>query len=279
MDDLVSQYFERDLSEAEDGVLSESLFSNDEESLRFAGLAEAAYLRYGLPDPEWPGDPNDLPKPKSGWGNGIWVLSLALILLGLLYGAHRMDLDKTLRVNARNWLSRIQELLSPTKRSGVSGTLDERSKTSVGEESPAPRPEKGSDETLRVNGESSQEVGEVKEPFAGTSPLGRSPMLTPIDMEKDPHRAYSELAAAVHLHAPGEVTVRVQALDGTPVALLFQGPLKQGRWVFDWDGRLPEGEAVAPGHYRVMVESGGVTQAKGIVIRQKKAPPTGSNGN
>ena len=54
MADLIHEFFERELSEAESDALSEQLRQSTDASLRFEGLVENHYAATGLPLPELP---------------------------------------------------------------------------------------------------------------------------------------------------------------------------------------------------------------------------------
>jgi flagellar hook assembly protein FlgD len=92
------------------------------------------------------------------------------------------------------------------------------------------------------------------------------PLLTPIDASENPGRVFSDLAVTVHKAAAGAVTVQVFTLEGSPVALLYQGGLQPGTWVFDWNGKTQAAQAASPGYYEIRLESQSGTQKKIIQI-------------
>jgi hypothetical protein len=79
MSQLIEQYFQRDLTEAEAEALERELLSSPESAALFNERAEAAYLATGLPAHQWPGKPISIPKAASG--------GLKLILAALALGA------------------------------------------------------------------------------------------------------------------------------------------------------------------------------------------------
>ena len=54
-DDLILKYFRDELTEAEEALLSERLFSSVEDAVRFGQMAQNHYYLCGLPVPHWPG--------------------------------------------------------------------------------------------------------------------------------------------------------------------------------------------------------------------------------
>jgi len=93
------------------------------------------------------------------------------------------------------------------------------------------------------------------------------PAFTPVDVTAQPHRTHSNLSVVLHRRTAGTVEVRILDKNGGELLLLYQGPLQPGTWAFDWDGKLGDGRAAAPGKYQIQMLSGGVTQVKNIQIR------------
>src|SRR5665213_693160 len=86
MVDLIHEFFERELSEAESDALSEQLRLSTDESLRFEGLLESHYAATGLPLPELPASLKNLPLNPGGLGTALgWKLFAVLIAAGLGY--------------------------------------------------------------------------------------------------------------------------------------------------------------------------------------------------
>jgi hypothetical protein len=76
MSDLIEKFFQADLTEAEENLLSERLLGQEGDADRFAVMAEAKYRSYGLPEPVLGG----------GQGNGFLKQGAKALLL-LLGGA------------------------------------------------------------------------------------------------------------------------------------------------------------------------------------------------
>jgi len=86
MADLIHEFFERELNEAESDALSEQLRLSTDESLRFEGLLESHYLATGLPLPELPASLQNLPLNPGGLGSALGLKLVAvLIAAGLGY--------------------------------------------------------------------------------------------------------------------------------------------------------------------------------------------------
>jgi hypothetical protein len=87
MADLITEFFERELSEAEADALGVLLQQSPEDTLRFEGLLEKHYLTTGLPTPQWP-QGLSLPPGPGGLGASGWTALVTLIVLsgaGLLW--------------------------------------------------------------------------------------------------------------------------------------------------------------------------------------------------
>lgn len=82
MADLVEQFFQRDLSEAEHEALSKLLERSSEAALNYQSLLEQNYLATGLPLPTLPKGLRSLPRVGSGGFSGGGIL-FKLFLVGL----------------------------------------------------------------------------------------------------------------------------------------------------------------------------------------------------
>jgi len=71
MTDLIEQFFKRDLTEAEENTLAESLRSDDGSAEKFGKSLDEAYTRTGLPDPGGSGPEGPAGNPT---GVGPWIL-------------------------------------------------------------------------------------------------------------------------------------------------------------------------------------------------------------
>jgi hypothetical protein len=86
MADLVHEFFERELTEAESDALSDQLRLSTDDSLRFEGLLESHYAATGLPLPELPSSLQNLPLNPGGMGTALgWKLFAVLMAAGLGY--------------------------------------------------------------------------------------------------------------------------------------------------------------------------------------------------
>jgi len=80
MADLIHEFFERELSEAESDALSEQLRLSTDESLRFEGLLESHYLATGLPLPELPASLQSLPLNPGGLSSALGLKLVAVLV-------------------------------------------------------------------------------------------------------------------------------------------------------------------------------------------------------
>jgi len=86
MADLIHEFFERELSEAESDALGEQLRLSTDESLRFESLLESHYAATGLPIPELPASLQNLPLNPGGLSSALGLKIFAvLIAAGLGY--------------------------------------------------------------------------------------------------------------------------------------------------------------------------------------------------
>lgn len=80
---------------------------------------------------------------------------------------------------------------------------------------------------------------------------------------------------SVIVEAPHQSLVTVRILDGTgkEVRALYTGFVQPGKWAFQWDGLLGNGEPAQAGSYRIDVLSGETHLSKDIRIKLQPANP------
>jgi hypothetical protein len=239
----VEKFFREELTEAEEKALSELLASSEDAAERFVALAEAAYRRHGHPEPKWP-EPPAVP-PASGAGLKPWIGLLVTTILGLgvlWFMAHRQGL-----------------------RAGGAGEAAEPAvpvKSEVREEAPV-RERPGREKALEKDGT----FPDAREPEPPSRPPARGSFLEPIRLDEGSSQKFSSISVKVNQAQEGPVQVRVLDMSGLEVTPLYDGTLALGTWVFDWDGKLPGGRSVAPGHYQIEVRSGTFSGKKTIRIQ------------
>ncbi len=237
MADLIVKFFQEEMTQAEEQALSDRLLSSTEEALRFGEQAEKAYLGFGLPEPHWPGGG----PPSAPWTHGPIALK-PLIWAGALLTAGLTGLI----------LWRHHPVNQPVPMASIA---------------PAP--------VLSVPVQAVTHPLVKKKPAPAISliaarpvfPIPLTPVSTPIELTANPSSTFSNLSVMVRRSSPGKVRVTVLKPDATTAVLLYEGPLKSGKWIFDWDGKLADGQMAPPGFYRIQVESGPVVQDKTIVVR------------
>lgn len=84
-----------------------------------------------------------------------------------------------------------------------------------------------------------------------------------------PDQEGQELSVVVNAPQKSLVTVRILNAEGREVRALYTGFVEPGRWAFQWDGLLENGEAANAGDYRIDVQSGEAHMAKDIQIKLK----------
>jgi hypothetical protein len=248
MIDLQKEFFKRDLTDAEEQRLADQLAASPKVSLRFARLAENAYLRTGLPDPrkqgpqgpgqDGPGPKGPRPKGQGPNGHGPGVSMTLKVVGGLLAGGALVVMAVKFRTAA------------PEIKPGDLAPTPAFSST--------PLPER-----VPLKPRSLAPVSPVHPP-ADLAPLSKPGMVQPLAY--DPAKKYEGLDLIVERATSGLVTVRVLDNASKEVRLLYAGFLGRGKWNFTWDGKLDSGELAHPGLYRVEVQSGKDVLTKEITI-------------
>jgi hypothetical protein len=264
VDDLVSKYFREDLTEAEDQALEGKLLASSEASLAFAAASEEAYQRYGLPEPQWPGNPDDFPRPRSKGKIGLWLFVLLAGSAGAAFWVYQERLRPEILSSGRTGFFSIPWFFSHSKGAHPGPQAEDRAKIKM-------IPSKLNISFLSTPMKPSGEEGDAGAMAENSSDKvvfsDGTPSTTPIDVTGQPgRRGHSDLEVVIHWPKTGQVTVRILSLDGTKEILLYQGLLQRGKWAFDWDGRLADGHTAPPGSYHILVEAGPVTQSSTIVI-------------
>ncbi len=108
---LLDEYFKRDLNEAEEEQLAQWLSASGEGSQRFIGLMESHYRSLGFPEPEWAEGPLPTFFPKSR-NLGLWLLLAVFLPLALASGG----------VFFHRWLTRDGRVPAPPPSAAVTGT-------------------------------------------------------------------------------------------------------------------------------------------------------------
>jgi hypothetical protein len=253
-DDLVIKFFREDLTETEEQALSDRLTSSEEDALRFGQHAESSYLHYGLPEPQWPGGgPPPGFFPRSGLPIGFWSI------LALVAGLSVWGFWKWWPGHAVKTPVSLPAVFSPALQPPTG--LKEGRVPNPSQQEVAPKPG-------TVPGSLSKAVPPQNPPSqTGLMPGSTTPI--PLDATVSSRHPHTNLEVLVKRAKAGEVTVRVLKPDGTQAVLLYQGMLQPGSWAFDWNGRLSDGEAPAPGTYQIQVLSGAVTLSKNVVIKRQ----------
>ncbi len=234
-DDPIKKYFQADLTEAEEKDLAGRLENSVEDALRLGEEAEKKYRQYRLPEPKWSGR---LKYPFSQNGKLYrWVLPWAGLAATAAFAAGVPAVRQAIH---HVYTAVVQAISSPTP---VPPPIPTPTAVPMPTATPFPTPK----------------------PIPTSKPV--MAVATPINLDAQPHANYSSLAVIVKRTEAGPITVQVLNLDGIVVALLYQGNLEGGNWVFDWDGKLQNGQKAPPGYYQIQILSGPVTQKKIIHIQ------------
>lgn len=219
MADLVLEFFQRDLSEAEHDALSRLLEQSPDAALNYQSLLEQNYLATGLPQPTLPKGLQSLPHIGGGGlpGSGTF---LKLFLVGL--AATGLAVWKF-------W---------PQSKAVVPAAVQKAASKSV-----------------------------------IPSVIHRVKPSVPLPVTAGPTQEGRELSILLNTAQKSLVTVRILGPDGREVRSLYTGFVQPGKWSFQWDGLLQNGEAAGAGDYKIDVQSGESHLSKDIQIKLKPTNP------
>jgi hypothetical protein len=78
-----------------------------------------------------------------------------------------------------------------------------------------------------------------------------------------------ELSVLVENEQSSLVTVRVLDSHGQEIRALYAGVLDPGKWSFQWDGLLANGQPASSGPYRIQVQNGPHILSKVVLLESK----------
>ena len=216
-----------------------------EDALRLGEEAEKKYRQYRLPEPKWSGR---LKYPFSQNGKLYrWVLPWAGLAATAAFAAGVPAVRQAIH---HVYTAVVQAISSPAP---VPPPIPTPTAVPMPTATPFPTPKPVPPLKPVVK-------TEISKPIPTTIP--ETPVSTPINLDVQPHAAYSNLAVIVKRSEQGPLSVQVLDLDGLPIVMLYQGTLEPGSWVFDWNGKLANGQKAQAGYYQIQVISGPVTQKK-----------------
>src|SRR5579859_8069653 len=219
MADLIKDFFERDLSDAEEQQLAEILAAFPDHSLRFAELARQVYRQTGLPE----GD------NSHGFGGGSFWVTLGLFFPLIL----RSVLILGMTGFSAYLLLRVFQAYQnpPPPLPSIPAVVDQQKIPSR-----KPRSHVEAHPVLSAAKPESANPVSVKPLQAVTHPE----MVKPVPYK--PGQSYEGLDVIVEQKAAGLLTVRTLNSSSQEVRLLFAGMLAPGKWDFLWDGKLENGK-------------------------------------
>jgi hypothetical protein len=284
MPDLVDQYFQEDLTEAEQQALSEFLLVSEEAALKFEALAKESYLRYGHPEPQpkWNDPPSPPSVPGTGWGPWLWT-PVVILGLGALY--HFLQANQVSSPQ-KGLVSQAQNQAVLTAYTGLPKAapvsekqFTEKKVKNIDLDPGSNNGEKAQGAFQEVSSVSGQRVpldSEIPTPQLQKAEIPQAAVLshpvpsagaTPVNLDLNPTKTYSNLSVVVNQSQLGFISVRLTDPRGAEIKRLYLGNLGPGNWVFEWDGKLPNGLAASPGYYQIEVKSGSFIQRKSIQIQ------------
>jgi hypothetical protein len=101
-------------------------------------------------------------------------------------------------------------------------------------------------------------------------PTAVVPHLQPLPACDTPSAFFKRVQIKLPLGAKGPVSVKILDANGRWVCTLNEGPLQPGQADLWWDGQDAKGLAVRPGVYEVVVTSEGKTEARTLLVDNRK---------
>jgi len=226
----IDEYFKRDLTEAEEGELSELLASSPEEAERFAGKMAAFHAELGQAVPEWSVGEAPSLRRSFPW---VWTAMGILLLTGGFLFIRAMEHPQVQVPSA--------EVTSPLP------ALERQ----------APSPPRKSAQAPKAQGEAPTQEDALLSPRTAIAPPAPRHAIEPATpLPPLPGGTTQRLSVTVHRMKEGLATVRVVDAEGNPVRSLHAGILPAGSRAFTWDGKEDSGAVAAPGLYYLEVRSG-----------------------
>jgi len=242
--DLVEQYFQRELTEAEKKAMDELMERSPEAARLFVEKSKAAYQPHALPELKWSPQPIAPGRPLrfSKW---LWVFAgYGLLAAAFWFWSRNHDFQWP-------WDSPEPVALSTPGKAPKGGAPSPPAVPFAGEP--------GADSDL------AQAMGAPPTPEDETSDdVGPIPVtaLSPSVLE------HPGLRVIVNRPIPGRVTVTALDATGKEIRFLYSGVVQAGQWAFQWDGRRADGNRAAIGNYTLQVQSGLNLQKQEVWVGQ-----------
>jgi hypothetical protein len=241
--DLLQAYFERDLTAAEEGHLARILQESSEAASQFAALAEKEYGQSGYPKPRAPRH---------------WSRARSLAWLGL---------QLAVAAGLGWWVWRCQQA-GPVSPAGTSSApaISLQPAGNGETEAPVSRPPSGQETRPRVYAPAAKKASKPpldiynEEAAEETRP---QPARLDVGVEAGNH-----FKMVVELGKNAPVDLGITDSSGRPGRTLYRGNLYAGRWSFEWDGRLGDGQKAAPGRYKVNLAAGQENLSRWVEIEK-----------
>ncbi len=229
MNDLVEEYFKRELSAPEEAQLTRLLDQSPDAASRMADRMAELYRQSGQAEPQWA----EHALPTSFWSSiGSWIpLSLlALLNLGLI----------ALLVHL---VGIFLNYHSPMPASSVTRLPEDHPSLEL--------------RVVPVEKKASRIPPALSVPVPSFS--YSSPPVPPVPTASNLSvrgKQFEQLSMVVDNPEAGLATVRVFDADHVLIRHLFNGMLPAGKQIFTWDGTTDSGTPAPPGAYSFEIQSG-----------------------